>query len=187
MKKILLCLCSVFLFISLIGCQNDDGGGVHPPCCSDVNIDKNVVKIGDEITITYYTEPSQILDYIDLDATVDNGKLISIKDNFDATGLIIFGIDVSDDLIAEQKVGDHIDNFFDFDKKSQWKCLNDVLSGTVKSQEIKYYNFDKKTRITTVTAIVPNGARTGFIKINEEITGGCGTGFCPTKLIVTEN
>ena len=167
-----------FGVLLIIGCNNvpERTSSKTLPLIYDVSTDKTSVRVGEELTVTYYTKESQSQQFDFWDAEVRNGKLITKDTSVDITHIICFGVEITDDQLVMKTFGGH----------TRYSVSGmDYPSTFVMSEIVKYYHFDTETRITTVTVIVPDGAKSGYIKTNDNLSVG-GVGFCPVKLTIVE-
>ena len=172
---------SLFVYVS---CNETITGDYRFPEIYDVTVDKTTVSVGDEMTVSFHITKGDIKDfevwaYLSIDQ--DSNTLIykgNITDREKNLVYFIVGID-KNDMKQITKDG-HVQYMIPYPYGNSEYREKDITQAT----EYTYYHFDNKTRTVTLGFIVPNGAKTSYLKI--DYTADYGLGFYPYEITILD-
>ena len=180
--SLIIIIITVFL---CVGCNEAVTGDYTFPEIFDVSADKQTVSVGNEMTVSFYITRGSVGDfevwnYLKVDQ--DTHNLIYKDNTADIEKSLVYFIVGIDEKDMKQVVKDgHIQYMIPYPYGNSEYTEKDVT----KVAEYIDYHFDDKTRVVTLKFIVPDGAKTGYMKI--DYVASYGVGFYPYKITVTEN
>ena len=171
----------LMIIFMCIGCDNGKTGFGYSTVY-DVTADKQIVSVGDEITVGFYATTGAFDNWKDFKVDNETHKLVYKDSTSDYITSFVYFIDGIDENDMEQKTWNgHVQYIIPYPYGNSEYTEKDVTKIT----EYTYYHFDEETRIIKLKFNVPEGLKSGYLKIHYQ--ADYAAGFYPNKITVLEN